>query len=1098
MANNENSNISNIPSNASRLSNKFKKIKDGIVLRTYEERTEDKGGDVEVVEAEKDGRIVSRFVKKDGKIVESMGSEDAQSSGKFSEIAKKIGGSDSITYTKPEQVSKIANEKQADSVRKNTVKPDKVVIGSPSADHKLDNNREAELEAEFINNKKPQDSEKIEKSGIHYGSQEGSMSYRHYGVPRPPKMNKTVENKVLKKWEVFMDSMKGFKEPLRKPEDLEKGKKIKNTMYGLLMLLHPETTRDYGQPVKEKSKDSTEQISHTSDHVDDSDNNQKNLKKDEDPKKTDKRSGPMGMWDILNRKKQSSDTRTTQQKIRDALDKQKAAGSPYAERRLNIGAGLSSKGDDDPKFKAAIDKQSKKESGSLSPNKEKPVSSTGIPNVRLASTTDEPKKRPGRKKTSHIKVVKSMFSLIENLRKSNVVGINNKKEKNIKKQKEEQEKRELLIQQAKEKQGIDPEGVPFKFWKAFREQARKKQMQETAKKIPLPNIEIQPHPPEVIDVDPEIIKNMNEKLKDVPKTKKSSVSGASKKPTQDASGAPTIKNAVETTGPVRTQVTRNEGLAKDKKDLKIDPNIMPQHLPSAENGLDEHLRNLQNTLHKHEKALRLAQVSSSYGKDVPKAKRDRNMKMAERTMKYLQQGIEMTKLAIATRDSKAPMNTQDLVKQLIGTGNPKVNQMGVLTFGNTLPGHHCPARGGCGDGSCYGMNGQQAMGNALKLRARNSGLVHRADFADLAIHALKNAPKKIKVDTSPDMYENIKDLPRFKDILLSQPKNVQIINKKTGKATDMVRFHVKSGDIVRWHDTGDIVNEKHLNDIVKIAKAFPEKKFYLYTKSMHLPLERLRSLPNFNVIQSFGGKHNNLIDTSKPHAKYFKSIDDATANGYSPVWYHDWDAASGVNKLALVPHGSRLKEIDVGGYNKGVGEYNKDIKDNENISIPPVEKVKKSNTHKHTDYEPSWMTFDQPDAIAQSAAMGAHGKMRAIAMLHHEHDYNKELAKASNNQDNRDGHGIDNQKRSIIQKPEYLQKDIINIKTGRKLKETQKRIDAQQKAGVGTSSGFPTPTPVKEVNGKIEYSEVSDKIADKFKKMRDTLPQTISKKGIKK
>ena len=61
-----------------------------------------------------------------------------------------------------------------------------------------------------------------------------------------------------------------------------------------------------------------------------------------------------------------------------------------------------------------------------------------------------------------------------------------------------------------------------------------------------------------------------------------------------------------------------------------------------------------------------------------------------------------------------------------------------------------------------------------------------------------------------------------------------------------------------------------------------------------------------------------------------------------------------------------------------------------------------------------------------------------------------------------------------VAKSEDLQKDVVDIKTGKKVNATKKRVEAQP---TGTNSGYPTPSPVTN-EGKI--GEVSDKVFAKF------------------
>lgn len=96
--------------NKTRLSDKVKKLSNGIKMFFYSEYTEDKGGDVEVVEAVKDGNVVGRYVKKDDKVVETSASSDAQTSGQHEKMAVAAGvKKDQITSTAPSAVAKDAD-----------------------------------------------------------------------------------------------------------------------------------------------------------------------------------------------------------------------------------------------------------------------------------------------------------------------------------------------------------------------------------------------------------------------------------------------------------------------------------------------------------------------------------------------------------------------------------------------------------------------------------------------------------------------------------------------------------------------------------------------------------------------------------------------------------------------------------------------------------------------------------------------------------------------------------------------------------------------------------------------------------------------------
>ena len=1096
----ENENATNVPGNSMRLADKFQKLKNGIKLHHYHEHTEDRGNDVDIVEAEHGGKVIGRFVSKNGNLIESHGSEDSQESGTHEDIAKKLKVQNNIIHTKVEQVAEKAHEDAYDNTIKNKDNQKADNFKKPNGEHGLDNCFNAEKAKMPGSNKKPVEStESLDKAlpSVHYHMGQQSESYDRGGTPQAPKttmqktnpkqldknklspplnirmpsepnvldyskMPKTTpEDKVpnwkkrliaegkpfvkaeevvgkplAKKWQTFMESVKNkFADPLQKPTTLckavtesdkykaamkrqGKGGEGSESAAGSLETGRPWSAEHVAETERElaftgrlsgdkwasdytKHKDAKSALAAKGEHAEvrkasaqARSEDDRNYSKEhgealnklrhsaeymhgkrilEYGKRGDEGSANIrpvvsGNSTIADYGKDSNNfhhfkvrtkvSRKTPQVEHDFVvapdgkithlppTHSQNARSQFLsglhahhlpEATAKIQEHVNAKPNDKKlKLVKSVQNMTKTYSGRVDTSKDVARSQAEVQkHPKFAELTD-----PTQKSTeptimaSQTKLGKSMKSMIETLRKVDE-PIDFKKK---------QEGKEPVSAIDTKREAIKAKGADYKktprseesnmhnFWLASRKQQHKLRQKAEAKKIPLPD-----HKP----TEP---------------TKKSSVDQAAKKPTQVAAKTPVIENVAETSLG-KKPLSRGEGLVKDQKPKNpaaIDPSISPQHLPSAENGLEQHLGDLQTALSENQKKLAAASQKAGYGPEVPKEKREKAMKMAERTMNYLKQGIELTKVAIQSRDSENP-NWSDLV----GTGNPKVNQMGIVTFGNTLPGHNCPGRGGCGDGSCYGMNGQQAMGNALSLRARNAGLIHRKDFVQGAIHALKNMPKHLNVTTAEDMYNEIKDHPRFKNILLSQP-----VKTKDG----MMRFKVKAGDIVRWHDTGDILNEKHLDDMVQIAKAFPEKKFYAYTKSMHLPLEKLRALPNFNVIQSFGGEHNDKIDTTKPHAKFFDSLESAHSAGYTPVWWHDWPAASGVNNLALVPHGSRKKEIDVEGFNK-----------------PNTDK-KLGKSEQPATTTPAWLSYDQPDAIAQSAAMGLKGKMRAMIMVSHHHD----------------------------------------------------------------------------------------------------------------
>ena len=91
----------------------------------------------------------------------------------------------------------------------------------------------------------------------------------------------------------------------------------------------------------------------------------------------------------------------------------------------------------------------------------------------------------------------------------------------------------------------------------------------------------------------------------------------------------------------------------------------------------------------------------------------------------------------------------------------------------------------------------------------------------------------------------------------------------------------KRADMVRVHDSGDYYSRAYIDKWFAIARALPDVRFYSYTKSVPLFLERDDIPDNYDIIFSEGGTRDDLIDTTKHrHARIFSTYDDMTAAGY--------------------------------------------------------------------------------------------------------------------------------------------------------------------------------------------------------------------------
>jgi hypothetical protein len=112
--------------------------------------------------------------------------------------------------------------------------------------------------------------------------------------------------------------------------------------------------------------------------------------------------------------------------------------------------------------------------------------------------------------------------------------------------------------------------------------------------------------------------------------------------------------------------------------------------------------------------------------------------------------------------------------------------------------------------------------------------------------------------------------------------------------------------IVRIHDAGDFYSQEYLDAWYEIARQFPEKFFYAYTKSLHLDLWSNRP-ENFKIGQSMGGTMDDKINKRKAHSRIFTTHADRRRAGYidgnNPNKVEPM--VTGERKIGLVYHGQK-------------------------------------------------------------------------------------------------------------------------------------------------------------------------------------------------
>lgn len=145
----------------------------------------------------------------------------------------------------------------------------------------------------------------------------------------------------------------------------------------------------------------------------------------------------------------------------------------------------------------------------------------------------------------------------------------------------------------------------------------------------------------------------------------------------------------------------------------------------------------------------------------------------------------------------------------------------------------------------------------------------------------------------------------FKSVAAAREANLAVVRGDLARFVQLAKADLAKlkHTTVRLHDSGDFFSQEYLNAWIEIIKQFPEKKFYAYTKSLHLDFSAVPS--NLQIIQSAGGLLDKQIDTSKSHSRIFASHADRIAHDYVDGNVNDQPAIDGVTRIGLVYHGSK-------------------------------------------------------------------------------------------------------------------------------------------------------------------------------------------------
>jgi len=194
---------------------------------------------------------------------------------------------------------------------------------------------------------------------------------------------------------------------------------------------------------------------------------------------------------------------------------------------------------------------------------------------------------------------------------------------------------------------------------------------------------------------------------------------------------------------------------------------------------------------------------------------------------------------------------------------------------------------------------------------------HSCPFAKFCLAKLN--PKTRKIESGKEAKircyaVNVEVL--FPKIFDSRWRNLQLLKKcdKAGMVALLNKSIAKSRNPkVRIHASGDFFSQTYFDSWLEIAKLFPQKLFYGYTKALPFWIKRINDIPkNFKLVASKGGICDNLID--KYHLPYVQVVfSQEEAKKLGLELDHDDSLAEKADKsFAILLHGAQNKNTVAG------------------------------------------------------------------------------------------------------------------------------------------------------------------------------------------
>ena len=122
----------------------------------------------------------------------------------------------------------------------------------------------------------------------------------------------------------------------------------------------------------------------------------------------------------------------------------------------------------------------------------------------------------------------------------------------------------------------------------------------------------------------------------------------------------------------------------------------------------------------------------------------------------------------------------------------------------------------------------------------------------------------------------------------------------------------KDAPLIRVHSSGDFYNETYFKAWLLVAKAFPEKTLYAYTKSLKYWVNNLDAIPeNFHITASRGGHSDDLIDLHNLKNVVIVFSEEEAKEKNLTIDHDDSCVYNkDIHKFALLIHGMQAKGSD--------------------------------------------------------------------------------------------------------------------------------------------------------------------------------------------